>query len=439
MIRWCVFKKIILLFSLLLSLIFPKDILAISDPLAVPNNKFGIHIHDENDLSDSKNLINSNNGDWGYVTFVITEKDRDRDRWQKVFDQMRRDHIIPIVRIATKPIGNVWERPNVEEINNWAGFLNSLNWVIENRYVVILNEPNLNNEWQGKSNAKEYANYLKNISIKLKETSPDFFILPAGLAPEKNEFKYIDEMLKEVPDVFNYIDGWTSHPYPTTSITLYEKELTYIKKDLPIFITETGWSGKDFSEDEITDRLMNSYGHIWTNKKIVAITPFILNYPSYPFAQFSWKKEDGSFYKFYDEVVKIPKIKGEPRQINKGEILAAVIQPAIPTGTDFVGAILAKNTGQVVWSQNNTLVGFESERVKAKNIYMSDIEPMRFGLIYLKSNSPESIGTYKDSLFLTNAKGEKISEKTNVESFMFSLGQINLWSIIDGVRGKFGL
>lgn len=49
---------------------------AINSPTSVVNNKFGIHITDEKDLQDASLLINSNGGDWGYVTFVITERKR---------------------------------------------------------------------------------------------------------------------------------------------------------------------------------------------------------------------------------------------------------------------------------------------------------------------------------------------------------------------------
>jgi hypothetical protein len=120
-------------------------VFAIYDPLSVPNNKVGIHIFSEKDLENAQKLINSGGGDWGYVTIVITEGERNHDRWQQVMDEMRRAHVIPIIRIATKANGNTWEKPTAEEINNWVAFLNSLNWVVKNRYVVIGNEPNQDN------------------------------------------------------------------------------------------------------------------------------------------------------------------------------------------------------------------------------------------------------------------------------------------------------
>src|SRR3990172_5144718 len=118
-----------------------RSTFAVIDPSTVSNNKFGVHIFGEKDLEGARDLVNSNGGDWGYVTFVITEGERDQDRWQRVFDQMRRYHLIPIVRLATKAVGNVWIAPQEAEIDNWVNFLSSLNWVTQNRYVIINNEP----------------------------------------------------------------------------------------------------------------------------------------------------------------------------------------------------------------------------------------------------------------------------------------------------------
>ena len=169
-----------ILFAIIIFLFVTTPIFAIQGPLSVPNNKFGIHIFNETDLENASTLVNSTNGDWGYVTFVIAQNQRDHERWQKAFDQMRRLHLIPIIRIATKPKGDIWEKPKEEEINNWIAFLNSLNWVTQNRYVIIGNEPNHAKEWGGTINASEYGKYLETFAKKLKEASSDFFVLPGG-------------------------------------------------------------------------------------------------------------------------------------------------------------------------------------------------------------------------------------------------------------------
>ena len=79
-------KKILSLLILLLVFISStKKAEAVTNPLEVPNNKFGIHILNDSDLEDAANLVNSTGGDFGYVTLVIREDERNLERWQKVF------------------------------------------------------------------------------------------------------------------------------------------------------------------------------------------------------------------------------------------------------------------------------------------------------------------------------------------------------------------
>ncbi len=417
-------KKILtsFLFTLIFLVSSTKLSLAINNPTDVPNNKVGIHIINENDLKDAQDLINTN-GDWGYVTIVIKESERDHDRWQKVFDDMRRMHIIPIVRLATKPNGENWDAPSEPEINNWIAFLNSLNWVIQNRYVIINNEPNHAKEWGGRLDPAGYAVYLKSISQKLKSASPDFFILPAGLdpaasnkTPTMSSIKYIKEMQKQVPDVFDYIDGWTSHPYPTASLSSYKEELETVNKELSVFITETGWTNDKTGEPDIAKNIVNAYNNIWNDPQVVAITPFVLNYTSPPFNLFSWKKENGVFYEYYNAVKQMPKVKGEPVQIESGQILGAFAEPVILSGWDFVGAILAKNTGQTIWSKNTISIGNETEDFTLKNFSINDIEPTKFGLVFFRAASRQNQGIYTNSIFIKSRGDKKITNSFSIEA-----------------------
>ena len=52
------------------------------------NNKFGIHIISPvpKEASDAASLVNQN-GDWGYVTFLIQSNDRNKDKWQEFFNE----------------------------------------------------------------------------------------------------------------------------------------------------------------------------------------------------------------------------------------------------------------------------------------------------------------------------------------------------------------
>src|SRR3989344_1909058 len=154
---------------------------AIVDPLEAPNNKFGVHIISATpgELSAASEMVNFN-GDWGYVTFLIESKNRDQYKWQQFFNELRRQHLIPIVRIATKPVNSHWERPYEGEEKAWADFLDSLNWPTKNRYVVIYNEPNHAKEWGNFVDPKSYAIVLNKTITALKEKNQDFFVLNCG-------------------------------------------------------------------------------------------------------------------------------------------------------------------------------------------------------------------------------------------------------------------
>ena len=76
----------IFLLGLFMLFLFARPAAAISNPLAVPNNRYGIHIADPNDIPDVAPLVNSSGGDWGYVTLVIPKTDQNSEAWQKKFN-----------------------------------------------------------------------------------------------------------------------------------------------------------------------------------------------------------------------------------------------------------------------------------------------------------------------------------------------------------------
>lgn len=339
--------KLICIFILacLLFIHSSSTVSAIVDPLSVPNNKFGIHIIDENDLDNAAKLVNSSGGDWGYITIVITENDRNLDKWQKIFDKMRHLHLIPLVRLATILESSVWQKPELEEVPSWAQFLDQLNWVTKNRYVILFNEPNHAKEWGGSLEPISYANIISSFSATLKSKSSDFFILPAGMdasAPNSlttmDEERFLHQVISAKPDVFDAIDGWTSHSYPnpgfrggleddgrgTLKTYLWEKAILKklgFGKDLPIFITETGWPHLDglgynnsyLSADYVAVLVKLAAETVWNDPQIVTITPFVLNYQSYPFSNFSWQiPYSDKFYPQYENYQRVAKVAGMP-------------------------------------------------------------------------------------------------------------------------------
>src|SRR3989338_7374683 len=321
-------KRLIICFILFFFL--PLSVFA-----ANSNNKFGISLAQPNseEFAKVKELVNSNGGDWGYATLIIEEKDKNKDKWQGIFNQLRTLHLIPIIRLATSAIGENWRRPEKQDAQSWADFLDSLNWVVKNRYVILFNEPNHGSEWGGEVDEKSYAEVSFEFAKKLKEKNPDFFIMLAGFdasAPSwapgmEDEEVFLREgfqgpSLKVDPltrtDLIKYIDGWSSHSYPNPgfsgspyaigrgTVRTYEWELELLKqmginKELPVFITETGW--KRGSEQVVAENFQITFENIWNiDDRVMAVTPFVLDYQGDQFLEFSWKKYSSqNFYQQY--------------------------------------------------------------------------------------------------------------------------------------------
>lgn len=332
---------------------FPLRSFAITDPLSVPNNKFGIHILYPSELSDAAALVNSSGGDWGYITIPIQAGDKDLDKWQNFMDQCRQNHLIPLIRLATQGDyfnTQVWSKPTYDDIVDFANFLNSLNWPTKNRYVIIFNEVNRGDEWGGAAEPDEYADMLSFAVTVFKAQSPDFFIISAGLdnaAPQQppeyyNEYSYLTEMNTHVPGIFNQIDGFASHSYPNPgfiqspsivtpkSISSFKYETALVDsmstKKLPVFITETGWSGDSVSDDQRGNYYVAAFQNVWNDPRIVAVTPFLLRAGAGPFAQFSFLDGNGNKTKQYLSFATITKPKGNPVLSDPPKILGIQTQ-----------------------------------------------------------------------------------------------------------------
>ncbi|OGH18413.1 MAG: hypothetical protein A3F31_05480 [Candidatus Levybacteria bacterium RIFCSPHIGHO2_12_FULL_38_12] len=339
---------ILVLFALFLNVHI--HVFAVENPLDVPNNRFGIHILFTDELQKSAKLINSNGGDWGYVTIPIQSGDRNLLKWQKFMDESRNLHVVPIIRLASEGDyfnTKVWRKPNPFDIVDFANFLNSLDWPTKNRYVVVFNEVNRADEWGGNVSPNEYADLLNFAIQTFKARSDDFFIISAGLDNASantnfslDEYTFLQQMYASFPEVLSEVDGMASHSYPNPafsqppslktahSITSFLYEQSYIKnltgKSLPIFITETGWDKNKVSEQIIANYFTQSFTDIWT-ENVVAITPFLLSASAGPFEQFSFLNRDNSPSQMYAAVEQFPKTKGNP--VLAQNVLGEAINP----------------------------------------------------------------------------------------------------------------
>lgn len=415
---------ILLLVSLLL---FPASIFAKYDPRTQLNNKYGIHIADVNDIPDTAALVNSSGGDWGYVTVVLQDNDQDQGKWQNIFNQMRRLHLIPIIRLATHPKGNYWIKPQLVDAQSRAEFLNSLNWPIENRYVVLFNEPNHAKEWGNAIDPEEYARIFVEYAGALKSMNEDFFILPAGLdasAPTSSQtldmVEFIKRMTQEKPEFFDLVDGWTSHSYPNPgfagaptafgrgTIRSYLWELSLLQKNLPVFITETGWTNTP------AGNLRLAGSTVWQDPNIVAITPFVFNYQSYPFEQFSWKKlGSGGFYPHYYEYQNIPKLVGAPKQRHSFFVGTPLIPHELVVGSHYNLEMTMKNTGQAIVGTNEGYALELSGPFEVTFDTVPSFEPGESVATTVKLTTQKTAGVYPTKLeFISGNERFLIAEKS---------------------------
>lgn len=428
------FKAIFISFVLILLIFGVTPANAAVNPESGANNRFGIHIIDENDLEKASELVNSNGGEWGYVTIVIREDERDIKRWQTTFERMRRLKLIPIVRLATSSQSGVWVKPQEEDIDNWVDFLSSLNWVVKNRYVVLFNEPNHAKEWGGVISPHEYAKIAKAFRDRLKSSSEDFFVLPAGFdqaagntSQSMDTLIYWEKMHDSIPDIFKIFDGWSSHSYPNPdfsgnprdtgrgSVLGFQWELNELSKyglskTIPVFITETGWSGLD--SEKVAQNYKFVFNSVWNSSQIIAVTPFVLNYETPPFSGFSWYTKDGLATPQYEEVKKLSKIKGTPAQDNLYEFTTSPFPDELIEASEYQLELELKNTGQIIWNEGDIeiLIGgsFPKDFIRVESV--GSLSPGEEKIVTLEVKTPSLNQILLATLEVTY-KGKTIGEK----------------------------
>lgn len=342
----------IVLVCCLVSLLNVPFVHAFYDPRSVPNNKAGVHILSPDEIDDAARLVNSNGGDWGYVTVPIQPTDRSKDTWQAFMAKAKALHVIPIIRITTIPSGGTWEKAHDTDLVDFANFLNELNWPIQNRYIILFNEVNRDSEWGGAVNPEKYASIVKNAYSIFKERSADFFLLGPSLdsslpnSPTSMSAQtYLNRMAVFDPMVWTYFDGWSSHSYPNPgfisppsktglqSIISYKSEISLLRLAAkPVFITETGWD-----QTKIKDSILAGYWSaawsIWQkDPNVVAVTPFVLKGGS-QFASLSLYKENGDYSASGQSIYNLPKHAGSPTTV---VLPASVYAPIASTSSNWI-------------------------------------------------------------------------------------------------------
>lgn len=392
------FSGVVLLYFLL-AIPASSRIVAASDPRLNQNNRVGIGLlSPEAEIAEAASMVN-NNGDWGWAVVIIKKTERNPDRWQAVFNLFNKHHLIPIVRLATAVDSRgFWQKPQDDDAFEWADFLTKLHFPTKNRYVQIYNEVNHANEWGGDVDPEGYAKELEKTIKNLKDKSDDFFVLNAPLdlalasgASSLDAEVFFKEMEKTTPGIFNRLDGWASHSYPNpdfsaspyksgrTGINGYLWELSrvepFLEKDLPIFITETGWRRGPLSENVIAGYYKLAFEKVWDDKNIVAVAPFVFDYPDDLYGAFSFKtngqKLGKKYYDYYGVIRDLGKVEGRPERENLMGDFAVEIPDVVISGFKENGVVSIGNGGNFIW---NTKDGFKLFLGPFPTIEISDLE-----------------------------------------------------------------
>lgn len=296
--------------------------------LAFDTSKLGVHILSVHELDDAKKLlvpmvlgdstqaVLEDTQEWRYVTIPLTLNDltpAKKQEWQTFFHQAKKLKIKPIIRLSTSysPETQSWLIPNKKQIVDQITFLSSLEWPVSQLPIIAYNEVNHAKEWGGHLDPAGYAKVLHFVSDWAHTEKKEYLVLPAAMdlsAPNSREtreaFVYLNQMYQADPAVFSYIDMWNSHSYPNPgfsssptrtgkkSLRGFQNELAFLKAktghDYQVMITETGWRESPGLERWLESYYTYAMQHIWSDARVVAVTPFLLKGAPGPFAAFSF-------------------------------------------------------------------------------------------------------------------------------------------------------
>ena len=334
--------------SLIFFLIISRSTVYAQNVTGSENNNCGLHLNqrEEQDIAYAAELCNSNGGDLGKV--VITLQDSiigNVDELNTTFNLLRKYHLEPIIRLATHLCGDSWCIPSIEDSIRWRDYLTSpkLYWPTVTKRIILFNEVNHAKEWGGTLDPKSYADIAGKFCSDFKAADPNFVMMLAGFDasnPNMDEAVYLQQLIAYKPEIFECIDGFTSHSYPNPgfrsspylvgrgSVKTYEWELNLLKRlgvqqDFCVYNTETGWphaEGSSLDNRYLPADTVAKYtgilaGQLNSDPKICSYNFFIINDQSELFEHFSWRMPGNQgTYPQAEELKKIAKVRGNPKQ-----------------------------------------------------------------------------------------------------------------------------
>lgn len=275
----------------------------------------GVHILHPYELADAEELLRpttESENNPVFVTIPVTLNDlQNKDEWQSFFNTAKEKNITPIVRLTTRFENGAWQVPSRRDITLLFGFLNRLEWPSKQKYIIVFNEVNHAKEWGGTIDPSGYADILLFTANWAHAENRNYVVLPAAMdlaAPNGREtmeaFTYLEAMVAAQPEALHKIDIWNSHSYPNpgfsaapdrtakNSLRGYTHELAFVRektgRDLKVMITETGWVKGRFSTKQLENYYTYALKNVWSDPRILAVTPFVLRGDPGPFSDFAF-------------------------------------------------------------------------------------------------------------------------------------------------------
>lgn len=306
---------------------------------APPRNIFGVHLlvddldRGESQLQWSRYLV----GRWGHVKTmfadITAETTGPKKSWVRFVERCYELELVPLIRLAGVYDGktlNGWIKPEADAPGDYTSMARAVRRVVEGLprsdrcplYIEVWNEPNLDVEWSGKPNAKEYADFFVQVAAALHAIGdPRIVVLNGGLATGPD---FTEEMCKANPEFIRSFDVWASHPYPQNrppqfnhrdgtappdnhgTIDSYVLETAVLARfgrpDVEVMITETGYDLGNgvyqesqgypvVNEVNRADYMLRAFRDYWPrDKKLVAVFPFLFVAPGWE--RFDWVYPD---------------------------------------------------------------------------------------------------------------------------------------------------
>jgi hypothetical protein len=282
--------------------------------------------------------------------------------WVDAVTQIYARDLIPVIRLGP-PWGdrNIRDKSDDAEHMSYTGLANAYAAVVAGLprredwplVIEVHNEPDLCYEWVCAAGtapshpdapdgwmhysdiAAEYAAFLRDVTDAIHAIGdPRIVVINGGLAPGGartcecggegftagiTSRDYMVAMESAVPGVFDALDGFSSHPYPAEGegwgffvaydaagpgLSYWQTELAILDIDLPVYITETGWTvsaGAHGSREQIASWTVSAYANDWFDEpRIAGVMPFILQDGSWN--DFAWVDGAGNPYPVFTAV-----------------------------------------------------------------------------------------------------------------------------------------